>query len=107
VHGDPARFHLERFQPKLMTGAGTGGVIAFVRSGREVETDGTRSILVAGEEAGLDMPYGCREGICRSCVLPLRSGVLRDLRTGAVGNADGTIVRTCIHAPEGRIEIDL
>lgn len=107
AHGDPARFHLERFQPKLTTTAGTGGVIAFVRSDREVETDGTESILVAAEEAGLEMPYGCREGICRTCVLPLRSGVLRDLRTGTVGNADGAIVRTCIHAPEGRIEIEL
>ncbi len=40
--------------------------------------------LVAGEEAGLELPYGCREGICHTCVGELRSGQVRDLRNGKV-----------------------
>ena len=52
----PTRLHMERFQPKLMTedAEGEGGTIVFLKSGCEVETDGTKPILVAGEEAGLD-----------------------------------------------------
>ena len=53
------------------------------------------------------MPFGCRMGICHSCVGRLRTGQVRDLRTGAVSGAPGEIVRTCINAPEGPIEIDL
>ncbi len=40
--------------------------------------------MVAGEEQGLDMPYGCREGICHTCVLTLKTGQIRDLRNGKV-----------------------
>ncbi len=104
------RLHMERFQPKLGLGEGeegTGGTITFLRSETEAESDGSQPILVAGEEAGLDLPYGCREGVCHTCVGELRSGMVRDLRTGKVHGEEGETIRTCIHAPEGAIEIEL
>ena len=109
-HGDPERLHAERFQPKLglgESGAGEGGPIKFLKSGTDAESDGSAPILVAGEEAGLELPYGCREGICHTCVGELRSGRVRDLRNGEVYGQEGEMVRTCISAPEGPVEIDL
>jgi ferredoxin-NADP reductase len=109
-HADCDRLHLERFQPKLGLGEGgegEGGSIKFLKSRCETESDGKVPVLVAGEEAGLDLPYGCREGICHTCVGELRSGRLRDLRNGEVYGQDGEMVRTCISAPEGPVEIDL
>ena len=107
--GDPSKLHMERFQPKLgLSGEeGEGGTVVFLESDCEVEADGATPILVAGEEAGLDLPYGCREGICHTCVGTLKSGRLRDLRNGKVYGQDGETVRTCISAPEGRVEIEL
>jgi stearoyl-CoA 9-desaturase NADPH oxidoreductase len=108
--GDCERLHLERFQPKLglgQNGEGEGGPIKFLQSACETESDGHVPILVAGEEAGLELPYGCREGICHTCVGELRSGRVRDLRTGDVYGQEGEVIRTCISAPEGPIEIDL
>jgi stearoyl-CoA 9-desaturase NADPH oxidoreductase len=107
---DCERLHMERFQPKLglgENGAGEGGTIKFLMSECETESDGQRPILVAGEEAGLDLPYGCREGICHTCVGELRTGRVRDLRNGQVYGQEGEVIRTCISAPEGPIEIDL
>ena len=109
-HGDCDRLHLERFQPKLGlgdVGEGEGGPINFLASDCQTESDGKIPILVAGEEAGLDLPYGCREGICHTCVGELRSGHVRDLRNGKVYGQEGEVIRTCISAPEGPIEIDL
>jgi ferredoxin-NADP reductase len=102
--------NLERFQPRLGLGEGEegeGGMIKFLASGVEAESDGSKPILVAGEDAGLDLPYGCREGICHTCVGELRSGRVRDLRNGKVGGQEGEVIRTCINAPEGPIEIEL
>jgi stearoyl-CoA 9-desaturase NADPH oxidoreductase len=108
-HGDAEKLRMERFQPKLgLSGEeGEGGTVVFLKRDCEVEADGSTPILVAGEEAGLDLPYGCREGICHTCVGTLKSGRLRDLRNGKVYGQDGETVRTCISAPEGRVEIEL
>jgi ferredoxin-NADP reductase len=110
AHGDCDRLHMERFQPKLglgQGGEGEGGPIKFLQSDCETESDGKKPILVAGEDAGLELPYGCREGICHTCVGTLCSGQVRDLRNGKVYGQEGEMIRTCISAPEGPIEIDL
>ena len=102
------RLHLERFQPKIGgRERGAGGTITFAASGCQVEADGTKPILLCSEEVGLELPFGCREGICHTCVGTLRSGRVRDLRNGSVGGQEGQAIRTCINAPEGPIEIDL
>ena len=108
AEGDCDRLHMERFQPKLgLSEEGEGGTIVFVDSDKEVEAEGGTPILVAGEEEGLDLPFGCREGICHTCIGKLCSGQVRDLRTGKITGTEGEMVRTCINAPEGRIEIEL
>jgi stearoyl-CoA 9-desaturase NADPH oxidoreductase len=108
-HGDARRLHSERFQPIIGSAgvSGDGGTIRFLKSGIETACDGGTPILVAGEEAGADLPYGCRMGICHTCVGRLRSGRVRDLRSGEVGGQEGNTVRTCVHAPEGPVEIEL
>jgi stearoyl-CoA 9-desaturase NADPH oxidoreductase len=108
--GDPARLHTERFQPMIGTGdgeRGDGGPITFAGSGIEAFSDGGTPILVAGEEAGAILPYGCRMGICHTCVVRLCSGSVRDLRTGDVHGQDGEMVRTCTNAPEGPVVLEL
>ncbi len=108
--GDPARLHLERFQPDARVGdgeRGCGGAIRLCRSGIDAVSDGEQPILAAGEAAGASMPFGCRMGICHSCVGRLRSGQVRDLRTGRVHGQPGEMLQTCVNAPEGAIEIDL
>jgi ferredoxin-NADP reductase len=110
AHGDCDMLCMERFQPKLglgESGEGEGGTIKFLKSDTEAESDGSQPILVAGEEAGLDLPYGCREGICHTCVGELRCGKVRDLRNGQVHGEEGEVIRTCINAPEGPVEIEL
>ena len=81
--------HMERFQPVIGgdPGDGGGGTIRFLTSGIEAECDGGTPILVAGEDAGATLPFGCRMGICHTCVGRLCSGKVRDLRTGEVHGA--------------------
>jgi ferredoxin-NADP reductase len=108
--GNPERLHTEYFQPDEQLGSGehgAGGAIRFCRSGIEAASDGTQPILAAGEGAGAKLAHGCRMGICHSCVGTLRSGRVRDLRTGRVHGQAGESLRICINAPEGDVEIDL
>ena len=108
--GAPTRLHMERFQPIVGAGEGehgAGGPIRFLRSDVDAESDGDTPILVAGEQAGASLPFGCRMGICHTCVGRLCSGRIRDLRSGDVHGSEGEMVRTCVNAPEGAVEIAL
>jgi ferredoxin-NADP reductase len=109
-HGDCDRLHMERFQPIIGSADaehGDGGTIHLAASDVEATSDGTTPILVAGEDAGATLPFGCRMGICHTCVGRLCSGKVRDLRTGKVSGQSGEMVRTCVNAPEGPVEIEL
>jgi ferredoxin len=110
LDGDPGRLHREHFQPDARVGdgeRGVGGTIRFAKSGIEASSDGEQPILVAGEKAGAQLPFGCRMGICHTCVGKLCSGQVRDLRTGRVHGQPGEMLQTCINAPEGAVEIAL
>ncbi|HEX4670142.1 MAG TPA: ferredoxin reductase [Solirubrobacterales bacterium] len=108
-YGDPELLAMERFQPTIggEAGGGEGGTVRFAKSRVEAPCDGATPILAAGEAAGATLPYGCRMGICHTCVGELRHGQVRDLRTGDVHGSEGEMVRTCVNAPEGPIEIAL
>lgn len=95
----------ERFVLDRANAAAQGGVVSFSDRG-EVEVDGATTILEAGEKAGVQLPYGCRMGICSTCTQQLADGVARDLRTGATHFA-GEQVRVCVCVPAGNVEIKL
>jgi stearoyl-CoA 9-desaturase NADPH oxidoreductase len=102
----------EQFRVTMLV-AGEGGTVEFERSGTHVVCDGSRPILDQAEEAGVLMPSGCRMGICYQCVLPMREGVVRDLRTGELTTAvpgetptGGLRIQTCINAAAGPCHFD-
>jgi ferredoxin-NADP reductase len=101
----------ERFRPVLVE-PGEGGTVTFA-DGRVVDADGATPILDAAEGAGVLMPSGCRMGICMGCVIPMKSGAVRDLRNGAITIAvpgetgpEGVPIQTCISAAAGACHID-
>jgi ferredoxin-NADP reductase len=100
------RLHLERFAVSRAAPAGAGGTVTFAKSGRSVVADAATSLMDAGERVGVQMPFGCRMGICQSCVVPLVDGHVRDLRTG-VEHEPGTRIQTCISAASGDCVLDI
>ncbi|WP_068270444.1 ferredoxin reductase [Aldersonia kunmingensis] len=99
------RLHTERFELGRTGPAGEGGTVTFAKTGRSVEADGATTLLQAGESVGLQMPFGCRMGICQTCVVPLVEGNTRDLRSGDV-RGPGERIQTCISAPAGDCVIE-
>ena len=99
--------HVERFSLVPSTAAGSGGRVRFIRSGREADAGGETPLLAVGESAGVLMPSGCRMGICHGCVARLRSGQVRDVRTGQVHGDAGEMIQTCVSVAAGPVEIEL
>ena len=100
------RLHLERFAVSRAAAHGQGGTVTFARSGKTIAADAATSLMDAGESIGVRMPFGCRMGICQSCVVGLAQGHVRDLRTGTE-HEPGTRVQTCISAASGDCVLDV
>ncbi len=100
------RLHLERFAVSRAAVHGQGGTVKFARSGKTLTVDAATPLMEAGERVGVTMPFGCRMGICQSCVVGLVEGHVRDLRTG-VEHEPGSRVQTCISAASGDCVLDV
>ena len=104
--------YTEQFRPATLV-VGEGGAVTFA-GGASVETDGSTTLLDAGESAGVLMPSGCRMGVCFGCVVPLKEGSVRDLRNGELTTAvpgetgtGGIRIQTCITAAAGPCHLDV
>ncbi|HWB66252.1 MAG TPA: ferredoxin reductase [Mycobacteriales bacterium] len=97
--------HIERFSARLSEAA-EGGHVTFAVSGKEVDLDGATTLLEAGEAEGIAMPFGCRMGICHSCIVPLRKGLVKDLRNGAEYEENQS-VQTCVTAAAGDCVLEI
>lgn len=95
----------ERFVVDRAAAGDIGGTVSFGSRG-DVDVDSATTILEAAESIGVDLPYGCRMGICATCVQQLSDGAARDIRTGTMFAA-GERIRTCVCAPAGHARIEL
>jgi len=87
---------------------GTVANIVFRRAGKTAELSRDQTVLDAAEEAGVDIPFECRSGICGQCKTPLVAGrVTMDVQD-ALTVADrlkGLILACQAHA-RGDVEVD-
>jgi stearoyl-CoA 9-desaturase NADPH oxidoreductase len=100
------RLHTERFEIGRAAPVGEGGTVKFAATGRSASVDGATTLLQAGEGVGVQMPFGCRMGICQTCVVPLVEGHTRDLRSGEV-HGPGERIQTCISAAAGDCVVEV
>ncbi len=84
-----------------------GGTVTFRNSNKTAEADGATTLMEAGEEAGIGMPYGCRMGMCHTCTLTLVEGTVRDLRSGEETSGPNEPVQTCVTAAAGDCTLDI
>ena len=97
--------HMERFTVDRNAGA-SGGTVKYGSTDKTVELDGATTILEGGESVGVQMPFGCRMGICQTCVVGLEEGHVRDLRNGT-DHGPGERIQTCVSVALGDVEIKI
>jgi ferredoxin len=60
--------------PAVDAGAAEAGSVRFLRAGKTAELPAGLTVLEAAEEAGVEIPFECRSGICGQCKTKLVSG---------------------------------
>ncbi len=118
AYGDSPRLRTEFF--KISTGSITGGTgsitggvgdsavgdVSFTRTGGTATNSGA-TLLEQAEAQGLTPEYGCRMGICFSCVSRKREGTVRNVMTGEESSLPDEDIRICVSAPVGSCSVDL
>jgi ferredoxin-NADP reductase len=102
AYAESPRLRMEFF--KISTGAIAGGStegdVSFTRSGRSASNTGA-SLLEQAEALGLKPDFGCRMGICFSCVSTKTEGTVRNILPGVESSLPDEDIRICVSAPVG------
>jgi ferredoxin-NADP reductase len=100
------RLRVEFFKPPAFSAGTAGGDVSFTRSGENGENTGA-TLLEQAEALGLKPEFGCRMGICFSCVKTKTDGTVRNVLTGEESSLPDEEVRICVSAPVGDCSVDL
>jgi ferredoxin-NADP reductase len=102
------RLRVEFFKPPTTaTPDGTAeGAVTFARAGATASNTGA-SLLEQAEALGLRPEFGCRMGICFSCVKTKTDGTVRNVVTGEQSSLPDEEIRICVSAPVGDCTVDL
>ncbi|RXJ71594.1 flavodoxin [Veronia nyctiphanis] len=75
--------------------------------GEYVRGDNQRVLLTQAEEAGLNLPYSCRAGVCGTCKVKLVSGEVEqpDMPGLMPGESDDGMILACCCVPKTDIEV--
>lgn len=81
--------------------------VVLARSGRSVTLPRGQSLLTALEAQGLNLPSGCRMGLCNTCSCGKSEGSTRHLHTGDVQHEPVSSLRLCVNSATSRLVLDL
>lgn len=93
----PERAHFEYFSSTLDAANEAGGELELARSGRVLRVSPGQTLLDALHEAGVDVPFSCREGTCGTCEVGLLAGEAehRDMLLSDAEKAENRSLMVC------------
>ncbi|WP_248580982.1 ferredoxin reductase [Nocardioides sp. InS609-2] len=100
------RLRLEFFKPPSVASGSADGDVTFTTSDRSAANTGT-PLLVQAEAVGLTPVFGCRMGICFTCISRKTEGTVRNVLTGEESSLPDEDIRICVSAPVGDCVVDL
>ncbi|MGH3951469.1 MAG: PDR/VanB family oxidoreductase [Pseudonocardiaceae bacterium] len=96
-----AELHVERFRPAATAAPSTtdsGFDVVCAGSGARIHVEPDASIIDALAEAGVDVPFSCREGVCGSCETKVLGGEPdhRDFLLSDTEKASNSTMLVCV-----------
>ena len=109
AYDQSTRLRTEYFKLATARAAGSGaaeGDVSFLAAEKTAANTGG-SLLEQAEALGLKPEFGCRMGICMTCVSHKESGTVRNVLTGEESSLPDEDIRICVSAPVGDCAVDL
>lgn len=110
AHWPADHVHLERFAAQAPAPDAGSFEVVLARSGRTLSIPADKTILDVLLDQGIDAPYGCMQGACGMCQVPLLAGTA-DHRDSILGEdaqqAQSAIIVCCSRSHSPSLTIDL
>lgn len=93
----PENYHQEAFSAASL-GVGEHRELTITIDGKSFAATNQRAVLEQAESAGLDLPNGCRAGVCGACKLTLSEGEVIQVETPALSGEErqaGKVLSCC------------
>jgi tetrachlorobenzoquinone reductase len=106
----PGQVHVEYFSAKEPPAVEGGFTVVLAKSGRELRVEPGKTILDTLADAGVAVPFSCKEGVCATCETTVLEGVPdhRDLiLTKEEQAANRTMMICCSGCKSERLVLDL
>ena len=81
--------------------------VTLLKSAKQLALPTDRPLLQALEEAGLKPAFGCRMGVCHTCVCTRAQGSTQDLLNGSHDSEPGRGLRLCVSRATSDLSLDL
>ncbi|MBU2407850.1 MAG: 2Fe-2S iron-sulfur cluster binding domain-containing protein, partial [Gammaproteobacteria bacterium] len=107
---DPARVHVERFGAAPLPADAGSFELRLAKSGRQLTVGADTTVLDALLDAGVDVDYSCRQGICGSCEVRVLEGSpdhRDEILTEAERTSGKTMMVCCSRAKSASLTLDL
>ena len=104
----PESIHVERFGAGPKKGDEPFEAVC-QRSGKKVDVGPSDSLLDCLEQAGIEVPFGCRAGSCGTCEVEVLAGEIihRDSVLSAAERAEGKKMLVCVSRGQGSLTLEL
>lgn len=105
--GLQAQLQIEYFgsAPSVIDATAPTHVVSLSQSEQVFTVASGQSLLEAAEFSGLTPRFGCRRGICKTCQCRKRSGIVKNLQTGAVSGDGDEWISLCVSTALSPLEI--
>ena len=101
-----AAWHSETHQEAQAKDALGTHSVTLVKSGKTVAVAANKTLLEGLEEAGIEVPFGCRRGICNTCSCQRLEGTTEHLVSNNTASGDG-VVQLCVNQAVSDIHLNL
>ena len=83
-------------------------IIRFRRRQRLIQTlASAQNILINAEAEGIQLPHGCRQGICNLCRCDKVSGVVKNIKTGELSHDGFESIKPCVSVAMTDLVLDI
>ena len=101
-----AQWHSESHEVPKAQGPEGERFVTLMKTGKTVAVPANKTLLEGLEDAGVEVPFGCRRGVCNTCSCQRVEGATKHLVSAHTTEGDG-VIQLCVSQAMSNLQLNL